>query len=784
MDYAIYKAGQLGLKLIIPFVNNWPDYGGMDQYVSAHGLQYHDQFYTDATVRQWYKNWISHLVNHVNTISGVAYKDDPTIMIWELANEPRCQGTGLPYSGTCTTQTIISWISDVAAFVKSADSNHLVAVGDEGFFCLPGAPPADWFDNCSTGVDSVGFSQVENVDLMGFHLYPDGWGQNVAWSESFIGQHLSDAAKIAGKPVYMGEFGILEGNIRNSVYDDWTNLVFQAGASGGLFWDLLPGQPSPVNAESQSAFDIEAGSPLLSTIGNFSRMMTAGKPLALAPVAGDQWATGGYGAPVTLYPLGNDVAYGGAVIDPTSIDLDPKTPGRQTSFNDYGGVFKIVGQSVEFTPSAGFNGFTQCAYTVADNKGNVSNIAYLFVTVNPSPAGPETLESFEFGSDGWGPLSMSSAAGAVSQSSAFHTDGNYGLEADVTAGGWFGATLPTPVNLAGRPSLSIDIQTSLNVQSSIAFQSGPNYVWCQNAVAQAIAPNSITTLTIPLDGSGLQCFGGSPSFTDVISVWIMLSASGTYALDNLRAAPFTTPPPPTLLPSIGAVTNSASGQPGAASEAELSIYGTNFAAAGSASLPWSGWIVDGNLPTSLQGVSVSIGGQAAFISNVGPGQINVVAPALPSGPVQVVVTTAAGSSHPFTIAAPAVQPAFFTWGSYVVATHLDYTPAAKNGTFDTPSVPAQPGETILLWGTGFGGTSPAVPIGQEVPAGVYSVSGVTLKVGQLAANVVGTFLSPGLAGVYQVAIQVPASLANGDYPVVATLKGVESPAAVNLTVQK
>ena len=88
----ICKAGPDGhLKLVIPFTNNWSDFGGMDQYVRWAGGTHHDDFYTDPMIRGWYKDWIAHLLNRVNTITGVAYKDDPTIMTWELANEPRCE---------------------------------------------------------------------------------------------------------------------------------------------------------------------------------------------------------------------------------------------------------------------------------------------------------------------------------------------------------------------------------------------------------------------------------------------------------------------------------------------------------------------------------------------------------------------------------------------------------------------------------------------------------------------------------------------------------------------
>jgi len=121
LDLAVTEANNLGIKLIMTLTNNWHDFGGMDQYVRWRaGPQYHDQFYTDATIRQWYKNWVSHMLNHVNSNSGVAYKDDPTIMAWELANEPECGNDGLPTSGSCTNTTIIDWIADVSAYVRAS----------------------------------------------------------------------------------------------------------------------------------------------------------------------------------------------------------------------------------------------------------------------------------------------------------------------------------------------------------------------------------------------------------------------------------------------------------------------------------------------------------------------------------------------------------------------------------------------------------------------------------------------------------------------------------------
>jgi uncharacterized protein (TIGR03437 family) len=134
----------------------------------------------------------------------------------------------------------------------------------------------------------------------------------------------------------------------------------------------------------------------------------------------------------------------------------------------------------------------------------------------------------------------------------------------------------------------------------------------------------------------------------------------------------------------------------------------------------------------------------------------------------------------------AVSPAFFQWGNYAVATHQDYSYAVKNGTFaGLTTVPAAPGDVIILWGTGFGATDPVAPAGMETPSNAtYStVSPVTVTIGSTSAQVYGTALAPGFAGLYQLAIQIPAGLANGDYPLVATIDNVAAP-PVLISVQQ
>jgi uncharacterized protein (TIGR03437 family) len=96
-------------------------------------------------------------------------------------------------------------------------------------------------------------------------------------------------------------------------------------------------------------------------------------------------------------------------------------------------------------------------------------------------------------------------------------------------------------------------------------------------------------------------------------------------------------------------------------------------------------------------------------------------------------------------------------GSQVVATHRDYSLAGKAGTFaDAATVPAKPGKVIILWATGLGPTMPAAPSGAA--------------------------LAPGSAGLYQIAIQVPNTLADGDWPIQASIGGALSPTGIVLSI--
>jgi uncharacterized protein (TIGR03437 family) len=260
---------------------------------------------------------------------------------------------------------------------------------------------------------------------------------------------------------------------------------------------------------------------------------------------------------------------------------------------------------------------------------------------------------------------------------------------------------------------------------------------------------------------------------------LYISDSNGNRVHKVSAAP---PPAPSI--SAGGVVNGASFAPGIVAGSWATITGTNLA---SLTDNWNGHIVNGALPTTLDGVTVGIGGKPAYLNYLSPTQINLVVPAVSPGATPVTVTTAGGTSSTFTVTAAAYGPAFFPWpGSQAVATRQDFSFAAKPGTFPgAATVAAKPGDVIILWGTGFGPTTPAAPGGVQVPSDqTYATSTpAAVRINGVSATVYGTALAPGYAGLYQVAIQVPPSMADGDWPVVATIGGVASPNGVVLSVK-
>ncbi len=236
--------------------------------------------------------------------------------------------------------------------------------------------------------------------------------------------------------------------------------------------------------------------------------------------------------------------------------------------------------------------------------------------------------------------------------------------------------------------------------------------------------------------------------------------------------------------SISSAVHGASFAPGFSSNQWVTIQGNSLAGG----LPTTLSFVNGSYPTSSNGVSVSIGGQPAFLYYLSPGQLNVISPDnLPAGNTQVIVTNNGAASAAATVPVAAFAPAFFLWpGEYAVATDQNFQLRVKAGEFaGATTKPAAPGDVLILWGTGFGPSNPPVPAGHEIPSDqTYNVANsVQVTIGGVHATVYGAAYAPGFAALVQVAIQVP-NLSDGDYPVVAEVGGVSSPSTTLLTIKK
>ena len=239
------------------------------------------------------------------------------------------------------------------------------------------------------------------------------------------------------------------------------------------------------------------------------------------------------------------------------------------------------------------------------------------------------------------------------------------------------------------------------------------------------------------------------------------------------------------MPTISGVVNGASFTPGISAGSWVTIQGTNLA---TATRTWrADEIVNGVLPTSLDGVSVKINGKDASVYFISPTQINVQAPSdTAQGNVQVTVTNAAGTSAAATAQLQSFSPAFFLWdGKYAVATRPDFSWVGKPGLFPgTTTTPAKPGDVIVLWGTGFGSTNPEMPAGKAVDRTAVLANNPTVRVGGAGADFLGGALTPGAAGLYQIVVKIPDSAPDGDIPVVADFGSFRSPDNVFITVQR
>lgn len=285
LDFVLHSARERGQKLILVLTNSWRDYGGMDQYLVWFGLHAHHQFYTDERVKGAFKEWAQHLVTRVNSVDGVAYRDDPAIFGWELANEPRTLTlTTFDSPDGWDSSTLTRWADEMSSFLQELDPNHLVSVGDEGFLPTGGE---EWTYSAPFGVDSAALTALPGVDFGTYHLYPDHWGVKDAFGLGWISSHIELARRL-DKPTLLEEYGtrvrresessgsIVDGaERRRTVYASWNDLVIDQGGAGALFWMLAAETSSGVRYPDYDRFTLYPDEESARLLGQYGTKMSS-----------------------------------------------------------------------------------------------------------------------------------------------------------------------------------------------------------------------------------------------------------------------------------------------------------------------------------------------------------------------------------------------------------------------------------------------------------------------------------------------------------------------------
>ena len=241
LDRVIAEAAKNNLKVQLCLTNWWRDTGGIAQYLRWAGIneaaderfrfginpEIAMQFYTNETTRKLYKEHIEKLATRTNSVTGVPYRDDPTIFGWELMNEAQA------LTGRWGERR--AWISEMTTYLRSLDSNHIISPGTWGY--RTASERREWL------IDH----QLPNVDYCDVHNYPkddtDSFVDSPKALQDFLDNRAAAAFSIK-KPLVMGEFGINADGFNGFSQAEWYRAYLQgsvkSGAAGAMFWILTP----------------------------------------------------------------------------------------------------------------------------------------------------------------------------------------------------------------------------------------------------------------------------------------------------------------------------------------------------------------------------------------------------------------------------------------------------------------------------------------------------------------------------------------------------------------
>ncbi len=221
LDFLIAELGKRDMTIVLYLNNFWQWSGGMTQYMNwFEGTPALDpnvtgdydafmansaRFYRNAQAQEEFRNVIRAIVGRVNSVTGLAYRDDPTIMSWQLANEPR---PGNQKVDDADKAVYVKWVGDTARFIHELDHNHLVSSGSEGL--AGSAQDAKLY---------LAAHATPDIDYLTYHLWPKNWGWfdskkpaetwdgALAKSRDYLNAHI-ELAKQLGKPIVLEEFGL------------------------------------------------------------------------------------------------------------------------------------------------------------------------------------------------------------------------------------------------------------------------------------------------------------------------------------------------------------------------------------------------------------------------------------------------------------------------------------------------------------------------------------------------------------------------------------------------
>ncbi len=196
LDLVLKVANEQGIRLIIPLVNNWKWQGGRGEYAGFRGKS-KDDFWTDPQLIADFKETIRYVLTRTNTLTGVRYCDDKSVLCWETGNE---------------LFSPVPWTRQIAAYIKSLDTNHLVMDGFNAAVLRP---------------ESLAMPEI---DIVTTHHYPSS-----RMPKPFAELIRENWAKAKGKKAYVvGEFGF----VSTAQMEDTMKAILDTGMSGGLLWSL------------------------------------------------------------------------------------------------------------------------------------------------------------------------------------------------------------------------------------------------------------------------------------------------------------------------------------------------------------------------------------------------------------------------------------------------------------------------------------------------------------------------------------------------------------------